>query len=96
MSALPQSVANPSCETPTLVLVSYQQRIPDDLLGRVNSVYRFFGWAAMPVGAIAAAALVSMLEPTCTVALQGLYLLGALVSFGLLSYDQSHESPHFL
>ncbi|MFQ5558763.1 MAG: MFS transporter [Acidimicrobiales bacterium] len=29
-----------------------QQMIPDELLGRVNSVYRFLGWGGMPVGAL--------------------------------------------
>ena len=33
--------------------VSYRQRtIPDDLLGRVNSVYRFFGWGTISLGAL--------------------------------------------
>lgn len=36
-----------------VVTVSYRQRtIPDDLLGRVNSVYRFFGWGTISVGAL--------------------------------------------
>jgi predicted MFS family arabinose efflux permease len=30
-----------------------QQIIPDRLLGRVNSVYRFLGWGSMPLGALA-------------------------------------------
>ncbi|MBW3618873.1 MAG: MFS transporter [Actinobacteria bacterium] len=35
-----------------VVTVSLRQTIiPDDLLGRVNSVYRFVGWGSMPVGA---------------------------------------------
>ncbi len=35
-----------------VITVSFRQRvIPDELLGRVNSVYRFFGWGMMPVGA---------------------------------------------
>lgn len=35
-----------------VITVSFRQSvIPDDLLGRVNSVYRFFGWGMMPVGA---------------------------------------------
>lgn len=47
-----------------VVTVSYRQRlIPDDLLGRVNSVYRFFGWGAMPFGAMGAGALVALLTP---------------------------------
>jgi hypothetical protein len=33
--------------------VSYRQRlIPGAILGRVNSLYRFFGWGMMPVGAL--------------------------------------------
>jgi len=33
-----------------IVTVSYRQRlIPDDLLGRVNSIYRFFGWGMMRI-----------------------------------------------
>jgi len=36
-----------------VITVSLRQTIiPDDLLGRVNSVYRFFAWGMMPVGAI--------------------------------------------
>lgn len=47
-----------------VVTVSYRQRlIPDELLGRVNSVYRFFGWGAMPFGAMGAGALVAALTP---------------------------------
>ena len=35
-----------------VITVSLRQRvIPDHLLGRVNAVYRFLGWGAMPVGA---------------------------------------------
>jgi hypothetical protein len=33
--------------------VSYRQRfIPDQLLGRVNSLHRFFGWGFMSFGAL--------------------------------------------
>ena len=47
-----------------IVTVSYRQRlIPDDLLGRVNSIYRFFGWGMMPFGALAAGLIVSAAEP---------------------------------
>ena len=72
-----------------VVTVSYRQRlIPDDLLGRVNSVYRFFGWGAMPFGAVIAGALVSVLESGIgrSAALHGPYLLGAVVCGGLLVY----------
>jgi MFS family permease len=34
-----------------VITVSLRQTIiPDELLGRVNSVYRFFGWGMMPIG----------------------------------------------
>jgi MFS family permease len=36
-----------------VVTVSLRQTlVPDHLLGRVNSAYRFFGWGAMPLGAL--------------------------------------------
>ena len=35
-----------------VITVSFRQSvIPDELLGRVNSVYRFFAWGMMPIGA---------------------------------------------
>jgi MFS family permease len=35
-----------------VVTVSFRQQvIPDELLGRVNSVYRFFAWGSIPLGA---------------------------------------------
>ena len=39
-----------------------QQIIPDELLGRVNSVYRFFAWGMMPVGALLGGAIVAVSE----------------------------------
>jgi hypothetical protein len=36
-----------------VITVSFRQSIiPDELLGRVNSVYRFFAWGMMPIGSI--------------------------------------------
>ena len=36
-----------------VITVSLRQTIiPDELLGRVNSVYRFFGWGMMPLGSL--------------------------------------------
>ncbi len=47
-----------------VVTVSLRQRvIPDQLLGRVNSVYRFFGWGMMSIGALLGGALVSIAQP---------------------------------
>jgi MFS family permease len=47
-----------------VITVSLRQTIiPDQLLGRVNSVYRFFGWGMMPIGAFLGGILVTALEP---------------------------------
>lgn len=47
-----------------VITVSLRQRIiPDALLGRVNSVYRFFGWGMMSIGALLGGALVSFAQP---------------------------------
>ncbi|WP_150461834.1 MFS transporter [Nesterenkonia ebinurensis] len=47
-----------------VVTVSLRQRIiPDHLLGRVNSVYRFFGWGMMSIGAVAGGVVVTVGEP---------------------------------
>ncbi|MBK4214748.1 MFS transporter [Paracoccus caeni] len=65
-----------------VVTVSYRQRlIPDDLLGRVNSVYRFFGWGGMPFGAMGAGALVTTLTPAIgrSGALHAPYLFAAAI-----------------
>lgn len=50
-----------------IVTVSYRQRrIPEHLLGRVNSIYRFFGWGMMPLGALAGGWLVGLGEDNMT------------------------------
>ncbi len=47
-----------------IVTVSWRQRIiPDEILGRVNSLYRFFGWGMMPFGALAGGLIVSFAVP---------------------------------
>lgn len=72
-----------------VVTVSFRQRlIPDALLGRVNSVYRFFGWGAMPFGAMGAGALVTALAPAIgrEAALHAPYLVAAAVCAGLTVY----------
>ncbi|MEX0699989.1 MAG: MFS transporter [Acidimicrobiia bacterium] len=46
-----------------VITVSLRQAIiPDRLLGRVNSVYRFFGWGMMPIGIFLGGLLVEMVE----------------------------------
>lgn len=47
-----------------VITVSLRQTIiPDRLLGRVNSVYRFFGWGMMPLGSLLGGVLVAGSEP---------------------------------
>ncbi|MCU0281413.1 MAG: MFS transporter, partial [Acidimicrobiia bacterium] len=44
-----------------VITVSLRQTIiPDHLLGRVNSVYRFFGWGMMPIGSLIGGAVVAL------------------------------------
>ncbi len=72
-----------------VITVSLRQRvIPDELLGRVNSLYRFFGWGAMPLGAFAGGALVALLEPGFgrEAALRGVYLIAALGMGAMFAY----------
>ena len=46
-----------------VITVSLRQTIiPDELLGRVNSVYRFFGWGMMPIGALLGGVVVTVTE----------------------------------
>ncbi|MDP2622834.1 MAG: MFS transporter [Actinomycetota bacterium] len=47
-----------------VITVSFRQTIiPDELLGRVNSVYRFFGWGMMPIGSLLGGAIVAAFTP---------------------------------
>lgn len=72
-----------------IITVSYRQRlIPDDLLGRVNSLYRFFGWGMMPAGALIGGLLVTVLEPSLgrSFALSGPYWTAGLATTALATY----------
>ena len=72
-----------------MVTVSYRQRIiPDALLGRVNSIYRFFGWGLLPFGALASGAIVVMAEPDLgrALALRMPFIIAAVGSFAMLVY----------
>lgn len=43
--------------------ISYRQRtVPDDIRGRVNSVYRLFAWGTMPLGLVASGIIVNMAD----------------------------------
>ena len=46
-----------------VITVSLRQTIiPDRLLGRVNSVYRFFGWGVIPIGGLIGGVMVAVLD----------------------------------
>ena len=80
-----------------VVTVSLRQRvIPTQLLGRVNAIYRFFGWGSIPLGAIAAGLLVSLAEPSLgrQAALQlpfwvGVGMVVALLCWAVMKLDMS-------
>ena len=70
-----------------VITVSLRQSlIPDRLLGRVNSVYRFFGWGTIAVGTVLGGVLVWMFEPVIgrEWALRLPFLICGLLHFGLL------------
>ena len=69
-----------------------QQVIPDDLLGRVNSVYRLFAWGMMPVGALAGGVIVTVTEAlgSRSLALRMPFLVAAVVLVGVLAAARSH------
>ena len=63
-----------------VITVSWRQRrIPPEMLGRVNSIYRFFGWGSMPLGALAGGIVVSLFENEIgrEAALRAPFILGA-------------------
>lgn len=46
-----------------VITVSLRQTIiPDEILGRVNSVYRFFAWGMMPIGALVGGGLIAVID----------------------------------
>lgn len=72
-----------------VVTVSLRQRlIPDNLLGRVNSIYRFFGWGTIPLGAMFAGIMVSSLEGPLgrDAALRSPYIFAAVACLLLMVY----------
>ena len=72
-----------------VITVSWRQRrIPAEYLGRVNSIYRFFGWGAMPLGALAAGLVVSLLEDAIgrELAIRAPFVLAGISCAALLIY----------
>jgi MFS family permease len=72
-----------------VITVSLRQTIiPDTLLGRVNSVYRFLAWGMMPIGSILGGVIVTVTDTLADRAL-GLrmpFLVGAAIHLGLYLY----------
>lgn len=65
-----------------VVTVSLRQSIiPDELLGRVNSVYRFLGWGGMPIGAVVGGVLAQWLGLRAPFLVGGLVLIAASAVF---------------
>jgi len=72
-----------------VITVSLRQSIiPSQLLGRVNSVYRFFAWGSIPIGALLGGAMVDLLELTGDreLALRSPYFLSAILGFLLFIF----------
>ncbi len=72
-----------------VITVSLRQTvIPDELLGRVNSVYRFFAWGMMPIGALLAGAIISVGETVTTreTALRLPWLVAGVAHFFLYGF----------
>ncbi len=72
-----------------VITVSLRQTlIPDRLLGRVNSVYRFLGWGMMPIGAALGGVVVAMTQPLVgrEWALRWPFLAAALINVALFVY----------
>ncbi len=72
-----------------VITVSLRQSlIPDRILGRVNSVYRFIGWGIMPIGSALGGVVVALAEPALgrEWALRAPFLLAAAITAGLFAY----------
>ena len=71
-----------------VITVSFRQSvIPDHLLGRVNSVYRFFGWGMMPIGAALGGLIVVIVDLFASrdVALRMPWLIAGVMSLLLFA-----------
>jgi MFS family permease len=72
-----------------IITVSFRQAvIPDRLLGRVNSVYRFFGWGMIPIGSLIGGAIVVGVDAVASreAALRAPWMIAAAAQLLLLIY----------
>ncbi len=75
-----------------VITVSLRQTIiPEHLLGRVNSVYRFFAWGMMPIGAAIGGVLVFLVEGLADrdLALRSTWFAVAVVHAGLFLFGRA-------
>jgi MFS family permease len=78
-----------------VITVSLRQTIiPDHLLGRVNSVYRFFAWGMIPIGTLMGGIIVKLVEATQTreLALRAPFFFAAVVFFAIWIFGRRHLS----
>lgn len=69
-----------------IVTVSLRQSIiPKELMGRVNSVYRFFAWGSIPIGLLLSGATVSLIENFINreTALRSVYFISGIAGLAL-------------
>ncbi len=72
-----------------VITVSLRQTIiPDELLGRVNSVYRFFAWGMMPIGSLLGGTTVAIvgLSASREFSLRAPFFLAAVLQLLLAAY----------
>ena len=72
-----------------VITVSLRQSIiPSELLGRVNSVYRFFAWGSIPLGTLLGGAIVNVVEFTGDreLALRTPYFVAAILGLVLFVF----------
>jgi MFS family permease len=72
-----------------VITVSLRQSIiPTDLLGRVNSVYRFFAWGSIPIGTLIGGAIVDLSELAGDreFALRAPYFISAILGLALFFF----------
>jgi MFS family permease len=75
-----------------VITVSLRQTIiPPHLLGRVNSVYRFFAWGMMPIGAALSGLIVFVVDRFASRdwALRSVWLADAVVHLGLFLFGRA-------
>jgi MFS family permease len=78
-----------------VITVSLRQSvIPDHLLGRVNSVYRFFAWGMMPIGSVLGGLIVKLVEPAGgrDLALRAPFYFAGVVFLALWIFGRQHLS----